>query len=1031
MKSSALEQLEQAIAALQAQRDALGEAVVEAALGPMREKLAELRAQAAPPEQKRKQVTVLFADVSGFTAMSETLDVEEVTELMNALWAWLDGAIAAHGGRIDKHLGDGVMALWGVEAAREDDPEQAIRAALAMQAELAAFASPTRLQMRIGINTGPVLLGEVGTMGEFTAMGDTVNVASRLEQAAPVGGVLVSHATYRHVRGLFDVLPQSPLAVKGKAEPAQSYVVLRAKPRAFRMGTRGVEGVETRMVGRDAELLALQSAFADAVEGGETRLVTVVGEAGVGKSRLLYEFENWLELHAEPATYFKGRAIPAWQYIPYSIFRDLFAYRFDIMESDSAAAALAKFRAGMAGILPAERADLVGHWVGFDFSASAAVQNLRGSPDFGRVAQAYLVHYLRAVAERQATVVLLEDLHWADDSSLRLVEHLVAAVPQARLLFVGLARPALFERQPQWGSEQVACVRIELKLLSRRASRDLVGEILQKVETVPAALRDLIVDGAGGNPFYVEEMVKMLLDEEVIERRAEAWRVNLERLEAARVPATLTGILQARLDSLPGAERELLQRAAVVGRRFWDAAVAELAGMEREEVKAALDAACGRELIFRRERSAFAGTEEYLFKHALLRDVAYETVLLKARRRYHGQVAHWLEAHAGERVDEYAGLIAEHLEQAGQAGQAAGYLCRVGERALATGALREALGFSDRALALLPDDSPARVELLIQAGDALMWLSDYGEARRRLEAGLELAQQLGNEKSCTAALCSLGNTIARQGDWSLARAHLEESLALARRIDDRQRTASALWNLGWVGIKQGAYAEAGVHLSEGRALFQALGDRLGLARALNGLGSVAHALGDYERAGALRLECLVLFRETGNRLGEGAALNNLGETVRLQGDYAAAQQYYREALDIFREIDYKSGVAGTTSNLGHTVFAIGDDAAALSWYRESLRIAMDVGAIPTALESLAGMAGVTARQGQPQRALALLGVVLEHPALAHETVLIVEQALAELGAQLAPEEVAAGLARGRALQLEAVALEVLEREARR
>ncbi|MBN1954499.1 MAG: AAA family ATPase, partial [Anaerolineae bacterium] len=555
------EQLEQAIAVLEGQRAVLGDAVVDAALGPMREKLAQLQAQAVPPEPKRRQVTVLFADLLGFTAISETLDAEQVAEIVNALWARLDETIVAHGGHIDKHIGDGVMALWGAETAREDDPERGVRAALAMQATLAAFRQnlakthrDAPLHMRIGLNTGPVLLGEVGSTREFTAMGDTVNLASRLEQAAPADSVLISRDTYRHVRGLFDVLPQPPLAVKGKAAPVQTYVVQQARPRAFRAGTRGVEGVETRMVGRAAELQALQSAFVDAAEGGTTRLVTVVADAGVGKSRLLYEFENWLALRPQEGYVLKGRAAPALQGTPYSIVRDMFAQRFDILESDSAAAVLAKFRAGTAAILPPERADLVGHWIGFDFSSTPAVQNLTGSPDFGKLARTYLTNFLRAVAEQQPLAILLEDLHWADDSSLDLVEHLAAAIPRARLLIVALARPALFERRPQWGANLPGQARLALQPLSRQDSQALVDEILQRVESIPTALRELIVEGAEGNPFYVEELIKMLGDERVIEHGTDAqgaWRVDMERLKEVRVPPTLTGILQARLDSLP------------------------------------------------------------------------------------------------------------------------------------------------------------------------------------------------------------------------------------------------------------------------------------------------------------------------------------------------------------------------------------------------------------------------------------------------------------------------------------------------
>ena len=267
------------------------------------------------------------------------------------------------------------MALWGADTAREDDPERAIRAALAMQAAVASFqmTRDAPLAMRIGINTGPVVVGMVGTTGEFTALGDAVNLASRLERAAPVGGILIGHDTYRHVRGIFDVQAQETLVVRGRAEPVRAYRVLRAKPRAFRMATRGVEGIETRMVGREAELRVLQTAYAEAMGTAQTRVATIIGEAGVGKSRLLYEFENWLELRPETILYFRGRATPNTQNVPYSLFRDLFAFRFDIMESDTTAVALDKFRRGMAGALEPDLADVVGHWLGFDFSSSPAL----------------------------------------------------------------------------------------------------------------------------------------------------------------------------------------------------------------------------------------------------------------------------------------------------------------------------------------------------------------------------------------------------------------------------------------------------------------------------------------------------------------------------------------------------------------------------------------------------------------------------------------------------------------------------------
>ncbi len=264
------EQLEQAITALETQRATLGDAATDAALAGIRRRLQAL--ERAYPERQRKQVTVLFADMSGFTAMVESLDAEAVHEIMNALWDRLDYIIVEHGGSIDKHMGDGVLALWGVAAAHEDDPEWAVRAALAMQAELAGFDVRLReltdklhltplggvIRMRIGLCTGPVLLGEVGATGEFSVIGDTVNLASRLQDTAPVGAVLIAHSTYNQVRGIFDVQAQTPLHVKGKIEPVQAYLVQGAKPRAFRMRTRGVEGIETSMVGRNAEMQGSQ-----------------------------------------------------------------------------------------------------------------------------------------------------------------------------------------------------------------------------------------------------------------------------------------------------------------------------------------------------------------------------------------------------------------------------------------------------------------------------------------------------------------------------------------------------------------------------------------------------------------------------------------------------------------------------------------------------------------------------------------------------------------------------------------------------
>ncbi len=937
------EQLERAIATLETQRAVLGDAVVDAALGPMREKLATLETQSIT--KQRKQVTVLFADVSGFTAISETLDAEEVGDIIKALWERVDAAIVAHGGTIDKHIGDAVMALWGVDRTRENDPERAIRAALDMQAELAAFRQErdVQLAMRVGLCTGSVLLGEVNT-GEFTAIGDTVNLASCMEQAAPVGGILIAHDTYRHVRGIFDVQPQQALQIKGKTDTVQTYVVQRIRPHTFRVTTRGIEGIETRMVGRSAELIALQEAFYDTIipTTGDTQtcVVTIVGEAGVGKSRLLYEFENWIKSSPNQVTRLKGRATAEMQNIPYSIIRDMFAFRFDIRESDSASVALAKFRAGTSAKLDADKAALVGHLVGFDFSASRAVSNLLGSESFAQQAIADLTNYLRAIATAP-TIIFLEDTHWADDSSLDLIDHIVTAIPNAPLLIVCLARLRFLERRPRWGEDHEAYTRLYLKPLSKQSSRALVNEILQKVEHIPPTLHDLIVEGAEGNPFYVEELIKMLIDDGVIVHGEQQWRVELERLDDVRVPSTLTGVLQARLDSLPREEKTVLQRASVVGRLFWDAALAELTAdkVEAARIDGLLAAVKRRELVFQQERSSFAETDEYVFRHAILRDVTYETVLLKLRRIYHRRVAQWLE-HRGERVDEYAGLIAGHYERAGALEKAAQWYGRAGQQAADAYAPEIAISHYRQAIDLAQPHQV--VEWHEGLGHALRARARYAEAVQAYTAMRATAEAAGDTLAQARAWNGLALVQEKQADYHAAQESAGQMEQLGARAGEagREVYATALVRKGFTLCRLGDAAGALTLGERALALSMELGDtpaaRRAQAGSLNLLGPAHSILGNFEQANYHFERALAVYRALGDRRYTGKMLNNLGVNASAHGDHATAVARYQESLEIAREIDDRGEEMLSLSNLGSARLGQGNYNAAEADLRQAI-----------------------------------------------------------------------------------------------
>jgi len=1095
--------LRAAIAAFEAQRPALSDAVVEAGLAPLRERLAVLLARPATIEQQRKLATVLFMDVVDHTRMVRDLDPEETMALMDPILARLAEPVIRHGGRIARYQGDGFKAVFGLPVAHEDDPENAVRAALAIQATARAIAkeweagetpairaaewiagvppaepnaggSAARLQIRVGLDTGSVFAGGL-TEGVDTVTGMTVNLAARLETAAAPDTILISHNTYRHIRGVFDVQPREPIAVKGVEGLAQTYVVLRAKPRAFRRMTRGVEGIETRMIGRDRELDRLREAYAGAMHTGVPRVVTIVGDAGVGKSRLLYEFDNWIELRPESVRYFKGRARLGLQRVPYGLFRDLFAFRFDILDDDPTAVALEKFRAGMAGYLPPESADVVGHWLGFDFSSSEAVQPLLGGAGFEAIARAHLTRYLRALAAplepaesdrgrasegagegaanqgHLPVVMLLEDIHWADDSSLDLVAHLATTLgatdkQQVCLLFVAAARPTLFERRPDWGAAGELFWQVNLSPLSREASRVLVTEVLQRVAEPPEQLRELIVNAAEGNPFYVEELVKMLIEQGVIERPFAslpageddhplaaprepgegAWQVRPAKLEGLRVPATLAGLLQARLDGLPESEREVLRRASVVGRIFWDDAVADLLQASRETVHPILESLRRRELIYRSEHSSFANVEEYFFKHALLRDVAYETVLLKHRAEYHGCVARWLETRARERQGEYLGLIAEHYVQAGEGVKAAALLERSGEEALRVGAAAAARRTLGRGLSLRAAagemSGPAVTRALLGFSRACHTLGDLpaaGEALERALAGAREAGDVAAEAEALSGLAAIANT---RGQYERARELAEASLPLARAVGG-STLALTLTMAAYATWSTGDLASAEAYGLEALTASRALGAVAIEIDALNVLGNITTSCQQLDRAAEFSRASLELARQAHHLSFESRALLNLGYLLYLLGDFAGARAYSLEALERGRELGGRLQIAIVLGNLAQVDVKLGDTAAARAEAREALALADELGYLPAVVNGVSLFGQIIAAEGALPQALALFGLAYAHPALEHQLQLEIDDELARLG--LPPDELAAGLAAGAALDFETVVQEIL------
>ncbi|MGD9099176.1 MAG: protein kinase, partial [Anaerolineae bacterium] len=898
---------------------ALGERVGEGSIQYVRPAVGRDSGMMIPSEQN-KVVTALYASAAEYADIVEEISGRTAArKAVNALWDAVAQIVKNHHGLIFERSERDVLALWGAEMAREDDAELAIRAALAMQAalrelgaEILAEEAEEPLPLNIGLHTGLVLLTPGEESGTYTASGATISLADRLMQNAE-GLVLISHDTYNQVRGLFNVELDAPLKVRQRGAAARRklevYQVLEVKVQALPISVRGVEGVETHMMGREAELKQLQNALLDAIEDKETQVVTIVGEAGIGKSRLLYEFINWAELHPEQLWLLRGWATPELTRRPYALVRGIISFRAGIHDNDSPATVRHKLEGSIRRQVGAndEMAHLIGHLAGFDFSDSPFIEGLLTDPQqlIERAKQLFVRWLVKMCAIRPA-VMELEDIHLADAPSLDLLARLMSEHDELPLMVVCLARPVLYERRPAWGSGQRLHTRIDLSPLDRRASRSLVREILQKVADVPKALRDLLVERAEGNPYYMEELVKMLIDDRVILKESdERWRVEADRLTHMSVPPTLVGLLQARLDSLLYPEKLTLQRAAVVGRIFYDSALAALDAADEthvDDLPGILQHLVAREFIHVRETTAFAGSAEYILAGNMLRDLLENMLLRRQRQTYNAAAAEWLVQISGERVDEYSALIADYYERGEQAEKAAYYLQQAGEKSLHISAFDEARKLFERALRLSPSDAPGRLPLRLRLGEAHYRLGEYPVAREQLTTALEIARSGDNKGHIADALYWLSQVAADEGDYEQARTRLEESLPLARDSADEATLALVLYGLSGLNWRLGNFDEARADCEESLALARQIGNITQELRALNRLGAIAWGQGDLDEAQQLFEETHTRASQVGNREWGAAALNNLGEIARVRDDVAGAQAYYRKALPIVHEI---------------------------------------------------------------------------------------------------------------------------------
>ncbi|MFG6431744.1 ATP-binding protein [Roseateles sp. LYH14W] len=812
-----------AIGALERQRDALGDGVVDAALAPLRR---QLQATPAEPERRLRQVSVLFLDLVGSTQLIQHLDPEDAQSVVDGALAAFTAIVQRHGGEVLRYAGDNIKAAFGVNGTHEDDAERAVLCGLALLQEAARRGEAVRREhghegfdARVGIHTGPVVLGG-GIEKDKSLSGLAVNIAARLEQAAPTGMLRVSQDTWALVRGVFDADAQPPLAVKGHDAPIVSWLVRGSKPRAFRLVARGIEGLETALVGRRTELAQLDAAFEGLLADRAPCALTLIAEAGLGKSRLLHEFQHRLSAHAATCWLLLARSQPSGGLQPYGLLRDMVSRRLRIADSDSAEVAKAKLIAGLAPWLaqPDDPApEPLGQLIGLDFSGTPALVRLGTDAsllrDRGLAALRVWLERLSA-SDGSPVVLLLDDLQWSDDASLDALAVLLkrATLP---LLAVVCARPGLIERRPDWGEGLPQHRRLTLQALDEQEQGELSAALLQRLDEVPVLLSTLIRQRAEGNPFYAEELVKMLLDHEVIETREGRWHFHAARLQPGRLPTTLTGVLQARIDALAPEARTALQLASVIGPVFWDEALGAL----DDGAPASLPMLQARAMVQARPTSVFEDTVEEAFHHHLLHQVSYDTVLKEQRRQAHARVAAWLTARVGGRSDEYLAIAAEHHARAGQHAQAADWFERAATLGARRYASRQALHFIDRALAeaaLAPEPCPAErlfeLEWLRCNCSVHLGLSD--DQSQVLDRMLALGEAHDRQDW-------LARTLAARTLWAYRRGMLAEAEAVARRgaevaiaADHATSAALCTGNLAYMHLERREFEAAHRHLAQ-------------------------------------------------------------------------------------------------------------------------------------------------------------------------------------------------------------------------
>ncbi len=898
---------------------------------------------------ERRIVTVLFCDVKGSTGLAEMLDPEEWADIMNDAFKFLIEPIYRYEGTLARLMGDAILAFFGAPIGHEDDPQRAVLAGLDIVEGMKAYREQIRkergfdLNVRVGINTGLVVVGEVGSdlRVEYTAMGDAVNLAARMEQTAEPGTVQISANTYKSVSNLFEFTSLGEIELKGKAEPVTAYLALR--PREGALPTRGIEGLASPLVGREQELAALRASV-DGLLHGSGQIISVMGEAGLGKSRLVSELRSQHQVSGAEQDnsglqWYEGRSLSYETTIPYAPFIDLLSSLFGLAASDPDDEGYSKVKDGIEQALPGrgeELAPYLASMLGIKLTGDdlERVRYLEPMALRGRIF--YSVGTLvGALASAKPLVLVFEDLHWTDPTSLELIEQLLPLTDKAPLMLLAIFRPQT--QDPSWRFHEMGArdyahryTAVTLQPLDEDNSRQLVANLLE-IEDLPEKVRALILSKAEGNPFYVEEVIRSLLDAKLVIKEDSHWRATRE-IEKIAVPDTLAGVITARLDRLDDESKYVAQTAAVIGREFEYDVLANVYEVP-QAVNGAVSNLQRRELV--REKSSLP-SRVYLFKHVLTQETAYGSVLLSRRRELHGRVAECLERLAPDRVNE----IGRHFLEARQEARALPYLIKAADNAARTGGREEASAYYRRAIDIVQKvDEP---EMARRAYEGLGKMLEFGMDVPGVLETYNTMRAYGQERNNIPIQVSALNKLSLieamiLGQVPQAEEHLVEAEELARQND----VVSGLIELYTVRcnvcMSMADFGNANKYLTEAAQLGRVLDNKDTTAFGLAHKSSTLIHMTEYDQAWETAVEGLKAADEANNLERRAEILTASVPSYHLRnGDLYLAKEVAEEGYRIATQIGSTYAAPLGAAILGYITQMLGDYESSIMWFERTL-----------------------------------------------------------------------------------------------